>query len=104
MRVSLVTVRSSLKNNFCQASRGWVLARGPKPNRELLEKNCFLRRFHRKVAHSHSETLHCKAVALRDPALRGSGTQTPGAPSRHHVFPCVTFLFALPLMFVPSEV
>ena len=33
--VSLVTVRSSLKNNFCQASR--------EPNLELLEKNCFFK-------------------------------------------------------------
>ena len=43
-------MRSSLKNNFCQAPRGWVWPEGPKPNLELLEKNCFLRRFHRKVA------------------------------------------------------
>ena len=64
--VSLVTVRSSLKNNFCQASRG------PKPNLELLEKNCFLRRFHRKVAQYYT-------------APTGSGTQTPGTPSRHQV-------------------
>ena len=25
---------------------------GPTPNLELLDKNCFLRRFHRKVAHN----------------------------------------------------
>ena len=38
-----------LKKQFLSSiSRlGW-----PKPNLELLEKNCFLRRFHRKVAHN----------------------------------------------------
>ena len=92
-----------LKKQFLSSiSRLGVGPIGPTPNLELLEKNCFLRRFHRKVAQVcppgcsttlfsggalrhrwHSETRHSEPVALRDPALRCSGTQTPGAPSRH---------------------
>ena len=92
-----------LKKQFLSSiSRLGVGPIGPTPNLELLEKNCFLRRFHRKVAQEcppgcsttlfsggalrhrwHSETRRSEPVALRDPALRCSGTQTPGTPSRN---------------------
>ena len=81
-----------LKKQFLSSiSRLGVGPIGPTPNLELLEKNCFLRRFHRKVAQEcppgcsttlfsggalrhrwHSETRHSDAVALKHPVLRAA--------------------------------